>query len=47
MALKAVLTETNAAWSSRRLYRELQAEHEALSKVRPKYAAKSSRHGQK
>lgn len=47
VALKAMLTETNAAWSSRRLYRELQAEHEALSKVRPKDAAKNSRYGQK
>ena len=36
VALKAVLTETNAGWSSVRLHRELAAEHEAM-----KQAAKS------
>ena len=30
VALKAVLTETNAGWSSERLHRELAAEHEAM-----------------
>ena len=30
VALKAVLTETNAGWSSIRLHRELAAEHEAM-----------------
>lgn len=30
VALKAVLTETNAGWSSIRLLRELAAEHEAM-----------------
>ena len=36
VALKAVLTQTNAGWSSVRLHRELAAEHEAI-----KQAAKS------
>lgn len=36
VALKAVLTQTNAGWSSARLHRELAAEHEAM-----KQAAKS------
>ena len=44
VALKAVLTETNAAWDSLRLHRELAAEHEALQKVRPKDAEKKSAH---
>ncbi|MBQ6274765.1 MAG: DUF3783 domain-containing protein [Oscillospiraceae bacterium] len=44
VALKAVLTETNAAWPSYRLYRELQAEHEALQKVKPKDAGERSAH---
>ena len=30
VALKAVLTQTNAGWSSQRLHRELAAEHEAM-----------------
>ena len=30
VALKAVLTESNAGWSSERLHRELAAEHEAM-----------------
>ncbi len=42
--LKAVLTETNAAWSSLRLHRELQLEHEALQKLKPKDAEKQSAH---
>ena len=44
VALKAVLTETNAVWDSRRLHRELSAEHEALQKVKPKDAEKKSAH---
>ena len=32
VALKAVVTEHNAAWSSSRLHRELQAEHAALQR---------------
>lgn len=44
VALKAVLTETNAGWSSVRLHRELAAEHAALQKVTPKDAAKKSAH---
>ena len=44
VALKAVLTETNAAWSAARLYRELAAEHAALQKVKPKDAEKKSAH---
>ena len=44
VALKAVLTETNAAWSSRRLHRELAAEHAAMQNLRPKDAAKHSIH---
>lgn len=44
VALKAVLTETNASWSSLRLQRELAAEHAALQKVRPRDAEKKSKH---
>ena len=44
VALKAVLTETNAAWSSVRLNRELRREHEALQKARPADEAKNSAH---
>ena len=44
VALKAVLTDTNAAWDSQRLHRELSAEHEALRKVKPKDAEKKSAH---
>ena len=33
IALKAVVTETNAGWSSARLHRELAAEHEAMRKL--------------
>ena len=44
VALKAVLTETNAGWDSLRLQRELSAEHEALQKVTPKDAEKKSAH---
>ena len=34
VALKAVVTEHNVAWSSSRLHRELAAEHEAIQKKR-------------
>lgn len=44
VALKAVLTETNASWSSLRLQRELAAEHAALQKVRTRDAEKNSKH---
>ena len=44
VALKAVLTETNAQWSSQRLQRELSAEHEALQRVRTRDAEKKSKH---
>lgn len=47
VALKAMLTETNAAWNSYRLHRELAAEHEALQKVKPKDAEKKSLHCKK
>ena len=46
VALKAVLTDTNAAWDSQRLHRELSAEHEALQKARPAEAAQTSVHSQ-
>lgn len=45
VALKAVLTETNAQWSSVRLHRELAAEHAALQHIKPKDARKHSKHG--
>lgn len=44
VALKAMLTETNARWSSVELHRELRREHEALQKARPADAAKKSAH---
>ena len=44
VALKAVLTQTNAGWSSARLHRELAAEHEAMQKVKPTDAQKKSTH---
>ena len=44
VALKAVLTETNARWSSAALHRELRREHEAMQKARPADAAKKSAH---
>lgn len=44
VALKAVLTEHNARWSSHRLYRELSAEHEAMKGLAPRQAKKNSRH---
>ena len=47
VALKAVLTETNAHWDSVRLHRELAAEHEALQKVKPNDAEKRSTHHKK
>ena len=36
VALKAVVTESNARWSAARLYRELSAEHEAMEKLKGK-----------
>lgn len=36
VALKAVVTESNARWSAGRLYRELSAEHEAMEKLKGK-----------
>lgn len=36
VALKAVVTEQNLAWSGARLYRELSAEHEAMQSFREK-----------
>ena len=44
VALKAVLTETNARWSSVELHRELRREHDALQKAKPTDAAKKSAH---
>ena len=44
VSLKAVLTETNARWSSVELHRELRREHEALQKAKPTDAAKKSAH---
>ncbi len=44
VALKAVLTDTNAGWTSVQLRRELLREHEALQKARPADAAKKSPH---
>ena len=45
VALKAVLTETNAAWSSYRLHREIAAEHEAMkNNSGARQAGKHSRH---
>lgn len=41
VALKAVLTETNAAWSSLALHRELLAERAALEKARGGAGGKS------
>ena len=43
VALKAVVTETNAAWDSRRLHRELSAEHAALSRARQSVHRKKKR----
>ena len=34
--LKAMLTETNAAWSAARLHREIRAEHEQMEAMRKK-----------
>ena len=34
--LKAMLTETNAAWSAARLHREIRAEHEQIAAMRKK-----------
>ena len=44
VALKAVVTGHNKAWSSEALHRELRREHEAMQKARPADAAKKSAH---
>ena len=44
VALKAVVTEDNAAWSSLQLHDELRQEHEAMKGTRPKDAKKRSAH---
>ena len=44
VALKAVVTEDNAAWSSLKLHDELRQEHEAMKGTRPKDAEKRSAH---
>lgn len=44
VALKAVVTEDNAAWSSLQLHDELCQEHEAMKGTRPKDAEKRSAH---
>ena len=44
VALKAVVTEDNAAWSSLQLHDELRQEHEAMKGTRPKDAEKRSAH---
>ena len=43
VALKAVVTEDNAAWSSLQLHDELRQEHEAMKGTRPKDAQKTLR----
>ena len=43
VALKAVVTEDNAAWSSLQLHDELRQEHEAMKGTRPKDAEKRPR----
>ena len=42
-SLKAVVTETNIAWSSERLHRELRAEHAAMQGRRPGVHRKNAR----
>lgn len=44
VALKAVVTEDNAAWSSLQLHDELRQEHKAMKGTRPKDAEKRSAH---
>ena len=44
IALKAGVTEDNAAWSSLQLHDELRQEHEAMKGTRPKDAEKRSAH---
>ena len=46
VALKAVVTETNASWDSRRLYRELNAEHAVMGQMQ-KSIHQSKRRGHK
>ena len=47
VALKAVATEHNVAWSSLQLHRELEQEHLAMSRIRGNSPAKKSRHKKK
>lgn len=47
IALKAVLTETNAAWSSLALHAELVREHEAMKNLRASDAEKKAVHKKK
>jgi len=47
VALKAVLTQTNAAWSSLSLHEELVREHEAMQNLRAKDAEKKTVHKKK
>ena len=44
VALKAVITEDNASWSSLKLHDELRQEHEVMKGTRPKDAKKRSAH---
>jgi len=46
VALKAVLTETNASWSLAELHGEIAREHEAMKAIRNKDAAEGSVHKQ-
>ncbi|MBR1455798.1 MAG: DUF3783 domain-containing protein [Oscillospiraceae bacterium] len=47
IALKAVATEHNVAWSSARLCRELQSERLAMSRAAARHPAKTSAHSKK
>ena len=47
VALKAVVTETNAGWSSARLYRELSAEHAAMAGASARKAPQRALHKKK
>lgn len=44
VALKAVVTEENAAWSTKKLHDEILEEHEAMKGARAKDAKKRSAH---
>ena len=43
VALKAVATEHNVDWSSAQLHRALLAEHQAMSRLKPRHPAKKRR----